>query len=67
MAARKRPAAKDHAGRFTEPWVWTDSRGSRAIYYVDPLTSWEDQDRQPKAGWRSRLGNLVCRMLGVGD
>ena len=65
MAARKRPAAKDRDGKFTEPWVWTDSRGSRAIYYIDPLTRWEDSE--PSLGWRGWLGMLVCRMLGVGE
>lgn len=64
MAARHYPAAKDPAtGKFCGPWVWRDERGERPIYYVDPLTAWEDERATPRWG---RLGRLLGRLLGLG-
>ena len=65
MAARKRPAAKGRGGRFVKPWVWSDHRGERPIFYIDPLTRWEDREAQP-SGLRGWLGRQLCRFMGVG-
>ncbi|MGH7612226.1 MAG: hypothetical protein ACREN4_09430 [Candidatus Dormibacteria bacterium] len=64
MAARRYPAAKDPAtGKFCGPWIWRDQRGERPIYWVDPLTAWEDE----RAGPPGRLRRLLARILGLGE
>ncbi|MGH7692184.1 MAG: hypothetical protein ACREOA_05720 [Candidatus Dormibacteria bacterium] len=67
MAARRYPAAKDpDTGKFTGPWIWSDERGERPIYYIDPLTAWEDERRSWLPGLRGKFERLVARLLGLG-